>query len=155
MVLQMNSIEKGNFGELHVAAQLAKRGWIVAFPPYATRSIDLLAFHPVHGTISIQVKTKTVNNNDAKLFAHGSFCGDFLALVWAPEDGSESVFFYAKDEIHSVVPSKQNTTNTLVRSLNHEKDGKLHVYVIRTRFPDEARRENWELLHRTSEFGIR
>ncbi len=147
----MNSIEKGNFGELHVAAQLAKRGWIVAFPPYATRSIDLLAFHPAYGAISIQVKTKTVNYNDSKLFAHGSFSGDFLAVVWTPSDGPEVVFLYTRAEILSAVPSKQNTNNTLVRSLNNEKDGKLHIYVMRSRFPDESHQENWDVLHRQSE----
>ena len=86
----MNSIEKGNFGEFYVASQLAKRGWIVAFPPQNARIIDILAFHPLRGAISVQVKTKTVNNNDSKLFAHGAFLADFLAVVWAPDEENEN-----------------------------------------------------------------
>jgi hypothetical protein len=120
---------------------------VVAFPPYATRVIDLLAFHPNFGAISIQVKTKTMNNNDSKLFEHGNFKGDYLALVWAPNGEEEAVFLYTKSEILNVVPSKENKDNTLVRSLNFEKDGKLHVYVFRPRFPDESHRENWDVLH--------
>ncbi len=109
-------IQTGIAGEHFVAAELSRRGWVVALPMKNNPDFDMLAYREDGAPIRVQVKTrrehvKTKAWRITSPFPEGP--SDFLVAVSLEELGQPRYWILPCAEANAIVTSEQLRRNKL------------------------------------------
>jgi hypothetical protein len=109
-------IQTGIAGEHFVAAELSRRGWVVALPMKNTPDFDMLAYREIGATIRVQVKTRREHKKTKAWRITSPFPdgpSDFLVAVSLEEFGQPRYWILPCAEANAIVTSEQLRRNKL------------------------------------------
>ena len=143
-----NNINTGNSGEYFVAAELERRGFIVAVPMSNVENFDILAINrKTYKQFAIQVKTTSSKNKRWVLSKKNeNIIGDNIFYVFVSLNELETPSYHivpSKVVAKSILESHKNWLNALGKNGKEHKDNNLRKFTDK----EEIYLDNWNLFN--------
>ena len=143
MEKNISNINIGNCGEYYVAAELERRGFIVAVPMSNVNNFDILAIRKTHpfNQYAIQVKTSTkkdwlLSKKNEKLISNNIF----YVFVKLEKNEFPKFYIYNSEDVASfIAKSHQEWLATPGKFGQKHNDNNLRVFIC-----DDDHENKWE-----------